>query len=146
MRCVTPYLPMSITVPTATSGTDPSPSTDSKKPFSPKRVQQRRAKGFKLPPNTKSVARPSRWGNPFRINPKLWEKIQKKPAKELNDEELHCCRDRAAAVRMFRTLMLARTDTRAEIKKELRGFNLACYCPLDQPCHADVLLEIANAP
>jgi hypothetical protein len=28
----------------------------------------------------------------------------------------------------------------------LRGKNLACWCPLDQPCHADVLLELANAP
>lgn len=27
---------------------------------------------------------------------------------------------------------------------ELRGKNLACWCPLDQPCHADVLLELAN--
>lgn len=26
------------------------------------------------------------------------------------------------------------------------GKNLACYCPLDQPCHADVLLELANRP
>lgn len=31
------------------------------------------------------------------------------------------------------------------IRKELRGKNLACFCALDQPCHADVLLEIANA-
>jgi len=29
---------------------------------------------------------------------------------------------------------------------ELRGHDLACWCPLDQPCHADVLLELANAP
>jgi hypothetical protein len=28
---------------------------------------------------------------------------------------------------------------------ELRGRDLACWCPLDEPCHADVLLEIANA-
>ncbi len=28
---------------------------------------------------------------------------------------------------------------------ELRGKNLACWCPLDQPCHADVLLELANS-
>jgi hypothetical protein len=28
----------------------------------------------------------------------------------------------------------------------LRGKDLACFCPLDQPCHADVLLELANAP
>ncbi|MGH6882856.1 MAG: DUF4326 domain-containing protein [Hypericibacter sp.] len=26
----------------------------------------------------------------------------------------------------------------------LRGHDLCCYCPLDQPCHADVLLELAN--
>lgn len=31
-----------------------------------------------------------------------------------------------------------------EIRAELRGHDLACWCPLDQPCHADVLLEIAN--
>ena len=28
---------------------------------------------------------------------------------------------------------------------ELRGHDLACWCPLDQPCHADVLLELANS-
>ncbi|SII07108.1 Uncharacterised protein [Mycobacteroides abscessus subsp. abscessus] len=27
---------------------------------------------------------------------------------------------------------------------ELAGHDLACWCPLDQPCHADVLLELAN--
>lgn len=27
----------------------------------------------------------------------------------------------------------------------LRGKDLVCWCPLDQPCHADILLEIANA-
>lgn len=32
-----------------------------------------------------------------------------------------------------------------QIQEELRGKNLACWCPLDQPCHADVLLELANA-
>jgi hypothetical protein len=29
-------------------------------------------------------------------------------------------------------------------RAELRGHDLACWCPLDQPCHADVLLELAN--
>jgi len=29
-------------------------------------------------------------------------------------------------------------------KRELRGKNLACWCPLDGPCHADALLEVAN--
>jgi len=31
-----------------------------------------------------------------------------------------------------------------DVKRELRGKNLACYCALDQSCHADVLLEFAN--
>ncbi len=30
------------------------------------------------------------------------------------------------------------------IRSELRGRDLCCWCPLDQPCHADVLLELAN--
>lgn len=34
--------------------------------------------------------------------------------------------------------------TTEDIQRELRGKNLACWCQLDQPCHADVLLEIAN--
>ena len=31
-----------------------------------------------------------------------------------------------------------------QIRAELAGHDLMCWCPLDQPCHADVLLEIAN--
>jgi hypothetical protein len=36
--------------------------------------------------------------------------------------------------------------TKQDIREQLRGKDLACWCPLNQPCHADVLLEIANAP
>ena len=35
---------------------------------------------------------------------------------------------------------------RTVVKHHLAGKNLACWCPLDQPCHADVLLKIANSP
>jgi hypothetical protein len=34
---------------------------------------------------------------------------------------------------------------RAAIQRDLRGKQLACWCPLGQPCHADVLIEVANA-
>ena len=34
--------------------------------------------------------------------------------------------------------------TADDIRAELAGKNLACRCPLDQPCHADILLEISN--
>lgn len=36
--------------------------------------------------------------------------------------------------------------TADDVQRELAGCDLACWCPLDQPCHADVLLEIANSP
>jgi hypothetical protein len=34
--------------------------------------------------------------------------------------------------------------TLEDVRRELRGRDLACYCPLDESCHADVLIEIAN--
>jgi hypothetical protein len=53
---------------------------------------------------------------------------------------------RAEAVRRYREdLLAARLSISVEdVKRELRGRDLACYCPLDESCHADVLLAIAN--
>jgi hypothetical protein len=72
------------------------------------------------------VGRPTRWGNPFTI-------------KEVGDAQ--------AAVDMFRGAIrtLHATLGFGELRRELRGKNLACWCKLSEPCHADVLLEIANA-
>jgi hypothetical protein len=53
---------------------------------------------------------------------------------------------RAEAVRRYREDLFAGrlAVTVADVRRELRGRDLACYCPLDGPCHADVLLEVAN--
>jgi hypothetical protein len=90
----------------------------------PVRVQLSRAKGWKMPPNTVSVARPSKWGNPFRVG------------KDCNVFQ---------AVDHFRAHLLADElpITVEEVRRELRGKNLACWCK-SSPCHADVLLSIAN--
>lgn len=93
----------------------------------PHRVQFSRRKGFVLPPNTIYVGRPTQWGNHFKV-----------------DESLG--KTRAWAVSAYRSWLEHRLSDIWEIQRELRGKNLACWCPLDQPCHADVLLEIANAP
>jgi len=105
----------------------------------PIRIQRRRAKGWQMPPNTVYVGRPSRWGNPFEIGliacgcRSAGECSHNSFRRETPDE----------AVASFRSI--ARSPQRIEqIKQALRGKNLACWCPLDQPCHADVLLEIAN--
>lgn len=48
------------------------------------------------------------------------------------------------AVACFRILVEFEPETIADIQRELKGKRLACWCRLDQPCHADVLAEIAN--
>jgi hypothetical protein len=92
----------------------------------PERIQLRRTKGWRMPENTVSVARPSKWGNPFMIG------RHADTAREV--------------VTMFRDWMKAPYQVKQPDPTELRGKNLACWCKPDQPCHADVLLELANQP
>jgi hypothetical protein len=89
----------------------------------PIRIQRRRTKGWKKPENTVDVTRNSGWGNPYIIG---------------KDGD----RDKVIELyERFVALPLAN-----HVKKELRGKNLMCWCSLDQKCHADVLLRIANEP
>ncbi|MBS7699201.1 MULTISPECIES: DUF4326 domain-containing protein [unclassified Chelatococcus] len=102
----------------------------------PERVQLRRAKGWRMPPNTAKVDRSTKWGNPWTI-------AKAREAGYLGtDDEL-----RAMCVQCFRNAMVnglpAVDRIRADLR-QLRGKNLACWCPPDQPCHADILLEFAN--
>ncbi len=94
----------------------------------PKRIQRRRTKGWKLPPNTISVTRPGKWGNPFRVG----------IISDYGDVP-----DAETAVAFYRA-WIDQGLRRIQIVNELRGMDLACWCSLDAPCHADVLLEIAN--
>jgi hypothetical protein len=101
------------------------------------RVQLSRRKGWKMPENTVSVARPAKWGNPFVVgcNPSQFSTAL--PLECTSVEQAVAC------YRYFAETWIAITQGRWI--EPLRGKNLACWCPLDQPCHADVLLEIANA-
>lgn len=88
----------------------------------PKRIQRRRTKGWRMPENCVYVGRPTKWGNPFS-GP-----------------------DSARNVADFRVWVEARLKSGLGYPiRELRGKDLACFCPLDRPCHSDVLLELANA-
>ena len=108
----------------------------------PVRLQLSRRKGFDLQAVSRTtnglaavkVARPTRWGNPAKVG-------------ELG------CMSHQGAVEAYRrwitkgpaSLLSFRDPPRVtEIVSELRGKNLACFCRLDQPCHADVLLALAN--
>ena len=95
--------------------------------LNPRRVQRSRAAGYRMPPQTKSVCRPGPFGNPFIIGKDVV--------------------DAAAAVAQYRIWLDETPEGQAIAQRArtfLRGWNLACFCALDQPCHADVLLKIAN--
>jgi hypothetical protein len=105
----------------------------------PQRIQLSRKKGFRLPPDTVVVARPSKWGNPFKVHQPTGD-----PQEIMLDAQHGVCFSREAAVNRFRRHIGIPPFTKKIIRAELRGKNLACWCPSGEPCHADVLLEIAN--
>src|SRR5262249_14243201 len=87
----------------------------------PCRIQSHRGK--KLRPGTKSVQRGSRWGNPYCI-----------PRALRHDPAAH-----AAAVAWFRDVHLpCHPALVAAARRDLRGHDLACACPLDLACHSDI--------
>ena len=92
-----------------------------------RRVQLSRRAGWRKPAGAVVVARPTRWGNPFRVT---------------NEGT------RADAVAAFEQALAVGDPilgfTTEDVQRELAGRDLACWCPLDQPCHADVLLRLAN--
>lgn len=108
----------------------------------PVRIQRKRTKGWRMPPNTVCVTRPSKWGNPFvLLSEEGWPLIEGPGVCEgVPDDDWDVARQRV--VDLFRE----RCVDKLPDLKSLRGKNLACWCQIDQPCHADVLLEIANTP
>lgn len=98
------------------------------------RVQREYIPGWRLPGNTVFVGRPGRFCNPYKVT---------------NG------RTPAEAVAMYEQVIMTgagwvhakyrHAPSIETIKRSLAGRNLACWCPLDQPCHADVLLKIANS-
>lgn len=138
----------------------------------PVRIQRKRTKGWRMPEGAVYVGRPSRWGNPFAAQrvprwprwggPAPWQVVDATGKVWPHDESRRPILGRAAAeTEHKRTALAAAVDLFAlhvgpfgnyeyddedlsRLRDELSGRDLACWCPLDQPCHADVLLELAN--
>jgi hypothetical protein len=153
--------------------------------MAPVRIQRQRTKGWRMPPNTVYVGRPSRWGNPFPIDGEWITGVARSFGYPTGPAFL-----RATAVALYRWWLTgqepiqgleATTGYRVELTEgykggaawleghgiiglpkrpdlaPLRGHELACWCPVGgwsgdaystgallHPCHADVLLELAN--
>lgn len=120
--------------------------------MTPKRIQMSRRHPWRAAnPDAVIVARPSKWGNPFKVvrdDDDNWDvrydgitfdyASSKEDALELAVEIF--------ALEIAPTASIDGIDYPfyVDIERELAGKDLACWCPLDQPCHADVLLELAN--
>ena len=97
----------------------------------PERIQRKRSKGWRMPAGAIYVGRPTMWGNRWQIG--TWSNLLGRQIASV-----------AEAVDLYRRLAWVEPHMVAWVQENLRGHDLACWCPLDQPCHADVLLEIAN--
>ncbi len=97
----------------------------------PKRIQRKRTKGWKMPTGTVSVTRPGRYGNPY-------------VAGQENDMGQVVTLDMCLEYFRFYLHRKYPGSLLTEFLAPLRGKDLACWCPLDSKCHADVLLELAN--
>ena len=104
----------------------------------PIRIQRHRARGWRTPAHAKHVGPGSLYGSPFRVARSPFE-LQNGGARVVESP--------AEAVEKFRDWIRHTPEGRFVAgcaARNLWGLDLVCWCPVDQPCHADVLLEIAN--
>lgn len=116
----------------------------------PKRIQLRRTKGWRKPEGAIVVALPSKWGNPWRVVPRSrFEATVRTNDAIAGTFELYPRIPRTGAhywaMQYYRLHLGEHPELMEAARTELRGHDLACWCPLDQPCHADVLLELVNS-
>jgi hypothetical protein len=110
----------------------------------PQRIQLKRTRGWRKPPEAVNVARPTKWGNPWREGTSSWTILPggviDRSGKVLTRQD---------AVDSYRNSILH--SQVASVREQLAGKDLACWCPLPaegEPdiCHAAELLRIANQP
>ena len=88
----------------------------------PHRIHRSGKKGWQAPTNSVYAGRPTIWGDPFTTGP-LTERIT----------------EYKSYITLLADKRLATSDLQS-----LRGKGLTCWCPPNPPCHADILLELAN--
>jgi len=77
---------------------------------------------WKSNPNAIQVCRPSKYGNPFKIV----------------DYGLETC------LQKYEEWLREHLTVDPEFLEPLRGKDLVCYCHLDKPCHADIILKLLS--
>ncbi|HVN82275.1 MAG TPA: DUF4326 domain-containing protein [Terriglobia bacterium] len=119
----------------------------------PIRIQRKRTNGWRMPEGAIYVGRPTKFGNPFwhaqrfcgvEVSLRMFEEAvsgiwDPSKFKDVADGPFYvACRDFSEFMKRFPD------GPQEAIKRLLRGKDLMCWCRLDRPCHADILLKIAN--
>ena len=100
------------------------------------RVQLRRRKGWRMPPNTVKVDRTTKWGNPFKVGHGRTREYAVQLFANMLAGYVAICDSPTYGEQVTYREMVMRD------RAELKGKNLACWCPIGSPCHADVLLQL----
>lgn len=127
----------------------------------PQRIQRQRSKGWMMPEGAVYVGRPTKWGNPFVVgapHPLTGEVMTADTCVDLFRRGIlaACHTWTGGDANLFSTANEALYDAWEAVAPhlaavaiqialdDLRGRDLACWCKPGEPCHADVLLELAN--
>lgn len=118
----------------------------------PQRLQRKRTAGWKKPEGSVYVGRPTRFGNPFMLAPAasqrgglldMWSVEYK--GRTLGRWDTSAAARAEAADRYGRWIREPeQADTLVLFRALLQGRDLLCWCPTDEPCHADILLRLVN--
>lgn len=116
-----------------------------------KRIQRKRTKGWKMTDNTVYVGRPTKFGNPFRLTPDGWIESYS-TARHILDPWIlwsgHGGWELSDIIDLYKMWLTEDLQKRYKFLpippdiSELKGKDLACWCPPDKPCHVDVLIEL----
>jgi hypothetical protein len=109
----------------------------------PARIQRKRTKGWRKPEGAVHVGRGSQWGNSWKVGsitsrtvlPGGW--IDRSPHEPLTAQQ---------AVDNYRNSYTHDVGYLLQIREQLAGKTLMCWCRIGDPCHGDWLLEVANSP
>lgn len=117
----------------------------------PERIQMSRQRPWREnSPDAVVIARPAKWGNPFQIGgnrPELFVfttngVVWTTPRSDSAVREAH-----TEAARRFPEALIAGDlgYTLDDVRRELAGRPVACWCAPDLPCHGDDLIHFANS-
>lgn len=116
----------------------------------PQRIQRKRTKGWRMPANTVYVGRPTKFGNPFTLLQcyeeaflELKHMRHEIPSSQIDQDWQNYAR--AILIQKYKSYLADNPMLINEAKNKLKGKNLACFCKPGDPCHADILLTLANS-